>query len=107
MRMKKFIKFWWLLPAIYLAALLIQVLGIISGAGHSPPSLRFLFHVVAWPSYVVNALLPGLGTRNPAVNLVLFVVVGLLTYGLLGAVLDVALKKYRQRLSGTPRGRGL
>jgi hypothetical protein len=94
---KKWIKFWWVFPGVYLAALLIQFLGIVGGAGHSPRSLQFLFYVVAWPSYLLNLLLPRAGTRNPLVNLIFFLVVGLLAYALLGLLLDIAIAKYRHR----------
>lgn len=94
---KKLISFRWLLSGVYLAALLIQVLGIVSGAGHAPRSLRFLFYVVAWPSYLFDLLLPRVGMLSPLVGLILFLVIGLLTYWLLGFLIDIAIQKYRKR----------
>src|SRR6266403_6340175 len=97
---KRLIRFWWLFPGVYLIALLIQLAGMVSGAGHTPHtprSLQFLFYAVAWPSYVLNFLLPRAGTHHPLLNLILFLVVGMLTYALLGFLLDLAIKKYRNR----------
>jgi hypothetical protein len=91
---KRWVKFWWILPGVYLLALLIQLVGLIGGAGHSPRSLEFLFCVVAWPSYLLNLRI---GERYPLLNLVLFLVVGLLTYGLLGFLLDMIIARYRHR----------
>ncbi len=94
---KRLIRFCWLLPGIYVCILLIYILGMISGAGHIPRSFEPLFYVLAWPISLVNWLLPKAGTKNPVLDLILFVVIGFLTYALLGFLLDIAIKKYRNR----------
>ena len=93
----KLIRFRWLLPAVYLAAVLVQIVGMVAGAGHTPHALDFIFYVLSWPSYVVDLLLPRAGTRNPLVNLGLFLVIGVLTYSTLGFLIDMAIHKYRHR----------
>ena len=90
------IKLRWILPALYLAALLIQLLGLVAGAGHAPRALEPLFWVVAWPSYVLDLILPRFETSNPLAGLLIFLVLGLATYCILGFLIDAVIKKYRQ-----------
>ncbi len=94
---KKLIRFCWILPGIYLVVLVIYILGLISGAGHIPHSFAPLFYVLGWPSYVVDLLLPKAGTHNPVVDLILFVVIGLLAYALIGFLIDIAIRTYQHR----------
>jgi len=93
----KLIRFRWLLPAVYLAAVLVQILGMVASAGHTPHALDFIFYVLGWPSYVVDLVVPRAGTRHPLVNLGLFLVIGLLTYSILGFLIDIAIREYRHR----------
>ena len=93
--MKKFIRFSLLFPGIYLAALLIYLLAMFSGAGHTPRGLDFLFYFMTAPCYLFDLLLPPGLIHNPILNLIICLALGFLTYALIGALLDVALRKYR------------
>lgn len=96
-RMKKIIIFRWLFPGIYVAALLILVLGNMSGAGHTPHALQFLVYVISAPCYLFDLLLPRGWIHNLLLGLILCVVFGFLTCAFVGFLIDIALQKYRQR----------
>jgi hypothetical protein len=44
--------FWWLLPAIYLLAWVVLIIGSVVGAGHTPRALGFLVFFVSAPCYI-------------------------------------------------------
>jgi hypothetical protein len=96
---RSLIKFWWILPALYIVAFLILMIGMISGGGHTPRSLDFLMYVLGWPSYLVDRVLPRFETKNPLLNFSLFLIVGLIGYGFLGLLVDIVIGKLKRRSS--------
>jgi hypothetical protein len=97
MKARRLIKFWWILPAVYIIAFLILMIGMISGAGHTPRSLDFLTYVLGWPSYLVDRVMPRVETKNPLVGFLLFLIVGLIGYGFLGLLIDIIIGKLKRR----------
>ena len=95
--MKRVIIFRWLFPVIYLAMVLIYLLAMVAGAGHISHSFAPLFSVLSAPCELVDLILPRGSIHNPLLALVLCGVSGLLTCGLVGWLIDIALQKYRNR----------
>jgi len=94
---KRVIRFWWLLPLVYVGLLIVYVLVLIGGVGHVPHAFDPFFYALSWPSDILNFFLPRAGTHSPVLNLILFVVIGLLTYSLIGCAIDIAIQRYRRR----------
>jgi hypothetical protein len=94
---RRLIKFCWILPAVYIIAFLILMIGMIRGAGHTPRSLDFLTYVLGWPSYLVDRVLPRFETKNPLLDFSLFLIAGLVGYGLLGLLIDIITGKLKRR----------
>lgn len=91
--MKRVIIFRWLLPVIYLATLLIYLLVMISGAGHIPRGLDFLFFVIAGPCYLLDFIMPKALVQNPLLVILICGIFSFLTYAVVGWLIDIALKK--------------
>lgn len=95
--MKRRLIFGWVFPGIYLATILIYLLGIIGGAGHTPRGFDFLFYVISAPCYLFDLLLPRGWINNLFLGFLICVAFGILACALVGVLLDIALRNYRQR----------
>lgn len=93
-RITRLIRFRWLLPGAYLVLLTVNVLLLIVGAGHVPARFDWLLYPIYWPCYVFDLVIPKTGISNPAINLVLCLSIGFMTYFLLGLVVDLVAAKY-------------
>ncbi len=96
---KRLIKFCWILPAVYVIAFVVLLLGTVSGAGHTPRSFEFLTYVLGWPLYLLDFVVPRFEMQNPLLGFILSLLIGLLTYAVLGLLIDVAVLKLRRRRS--------
>ena len=84
-----------ILPGIYILLVILLGIGMVSGAGHTPKSLDFLFYALIPPCYVLDLFVPRL--QIPALlNALLCLIAGLAMYTLLGVLIDRGLARYRQ-----------
>ena len=92
---EKRVKFRWILPGLYLGALLFYVALLVINVGHMPRGFEFLLDLLMAPCYVVELVLP---TFNPNVILALIVCIGfgLGTCLFLGIAIDLIVKRIRR-----------
>ena|SRR5687767_2514783 len=91
---KKLKLFRWLLPAIYMGALSILIIGNVMGAGHTPKSLQFLIHVVSGPCYLLALVFPSNVISNVFVSLIICVSFGTITLIGIGWFIDLLLNRF-------------
>jgi hypothetical protein len=91
-------RFRWILPGMYLLAVIVLGVGMVGGAGHTPRSLDFLFYVLIPPCYVLDLFVPRM--HAPALlNALLCLIAGFVMYALLGVFIDRGLARYRRKKS--------
>lgn len=93
---KTFLKFRWIFPGIYLAMLLVLLVGMVSGAGHTPHSLDVLSYPITAPCYLLELLKLDSWIPQTLFDSIICTLVGFLAYGFIGYLLDVALLKLRR-----------
>jgi hypothetical protein len=91
------IKFWWLLPGIYVFVVIVLTIGMVSGAGHTPRALDFLFYILVPPCFAVDRLLPRAAAPSVLFNALVRLAAGLLMYSAAGALIDIGIKRYGRR----------
>ena len=91
---EKRVKFRWILPGLYLGALLFYVALLVINVGHMPRGFEFLLDLLMAPCYVVDLVLPTVN-HNVILALIVCISFGLGTYALLGAAIDLILNKMR------------
>lgn len=97
LRIRRLIRFRWLIPGAYLALLSVNVLLLAGGAGHISARFDWLSYPIYFPCHVFDLVLPKTGISNPTINLVLCLSIGLITYLLLGWVVDLVTAKFSKR----------
>ncbi len=88
-------KFRYILPTAYVVALIAIFAGSMRGGGHGPNPFDLLVRPVSFPCELVAFVFPPSSGSSGLVQLVVCLLVGILTYGLLGFLIDVAIKKWR------------
>lgn len=94
---RKIIKFWWLLPGIYLLIVTVLILGMVIGAGHTPRVLDLLFYVLIPPCFILDRLLTRAAVPNILLNSLACLAAGLLMYTTIGALIDFGIARYWRR----------
>jgi hypothetical protein len=79
---------------MYFLVLLLVIIGLIIGAGHTPKHFEFLSYVITAPCYLLDLVIPHV-PGGMLVTLSVCLVAGVLAYTFLGILLDLGLAKYR------------
>jgi hypothetical protein len=87
--------FWWVMPAVYLLAWVVLMIGNVVGAGHTPQALGFLVFVVSAPCYVLDLVLPR-GLLPLIISLLAYGAFGICFWLVIGLSLDILLKRLRR-----------
>jgi len=88
-------KFGWILPGLYLGALLFYVALLVINVGHMPRGFEFLLDLLTAPCYVLELVLPTFHS-NVILALILCIGFGLGTCLFLGIAIDFIVKKIRR-----------
>lgn len=81
---------------IHVALVAVYLLALVAGAGHIPHGFDALFYCTAWPCFLLDMILPKGSIRNPLLSLMICFLFGLITYSIVGYLVDLAVKKFRR-----------
>lgn len=91
------LKYAYLFAGIYLLFAILFTLGYLKGMGHGSNPFSFLFSIVFSACHLLDLLPDIFTTRSEPVRFLLCVLDGLILYGVIGFLIDVALGRLRKR----------
>lgn len=97
---KRLLRFRWILPGLYLAALLFYFGLMLLNIGHTPAGFEFLLDLLIAPCHIFDLFGSGL-KDNVIAALIICIGSGLVTYALFGAAIDLIVGKIKtETMSG-------
>ena len=95
-RMTRFLRFRWIIPALYVTLVAVYLLALVGGAGHIPHGFEVLLNCIAWPCFLLDFVVPKDTFHSPALVLIGCFLFGLITYFIVGFLMDLAFNKFRR-----------